>query len=807
MILRILSILILCQLTQTALGQSDVRFSQDIRPILSKKCFQCHGPDEQERKAGLRLDVTNTDDGAYRTRKGSQAIHPGDPDKSALWERISTDDQDDVMPPVEAKMEALTAEEKSLIKRWIEQGAEYEAFWAFTPPVAQALPTLASSDWSQQPIDRFIGQRLEREGLEPQPRASKRTLIRRLSFDLTGLPPTPLEIQNFIEDPSDRAYEDLVDRLLAKPQYGEHMAKYWLDLVRFADTNGLHHDHYREMTPYRDWIIRAFNDNLSFDQFITFQVAGDLYEKPTTDQQIASGFNRLHLIIDRGTALPEESFTRNVIDRVTSVGTAFLGLTVQCAVCHDHKYDPITQKDFYQLFAFFNNFDGGPETGGRSGTDFKRGLQPPYIEFPSQEQSAQRGQLNKAIALLEKEIESLKAEDKEDKDKNTSELKALNIKLRDQKKSRDAIEETIPATLVMKEKEEARQAHILIRGVYDQHGDEVQRDTPSFLPPLSKKSDMASRMDLARWLTGESNPLTARVTVNRFWQQFFGIGIVKTSEDFGVQGELPSHSELLDHLTLSFVESNWDVKQLLRSLVLSETYQQRSQSSPAQYASDPENRLLARGPRFRLDSEMIRDQIIAVSGQLNETLFGKSVKPPQPAKLWATVAMPSSYPRLYEADKGERILRRSVYTFWKRALPPPQMSIFDAPTREACIARRERTNTPLQALLLMNENQYFQAAGHTAQRLLQSSSEGVEGRISSAYEMITSQLPDPDEMASLKEALNDFQDLYSQDAEASRQLTAHVNAPPVSIEKQTELAAWTMLIHSLFNLDVTKTRQ
>jgi hypothetical protein len=806
MIRRIISILILCPLIQTALGQSDVRFGQDIRPILSKKCFQCHGPDEQNRKAGLRLDVTNTDDGAFRTRKGSKAIHPGAPDKSALWERISTDDQDDVMPPPEAKKEALTTEEKSLIKRWIEQGAEYEAFWAFSPPVARSLPTLDHSERSNQPIDRFIGQRLEKEGISPQPTASKRTLIRRLSFDLTGLPPTPFEIQNFVEDPSDQAYENLVDRLLAKPQYGEHMAKYWLDLVRFADTNGLHHDHYREMTPYRDWIIRAFNDNLSFDQFITFQVAGDLFEKPSIDQQIASGFNRLHLIIDRGTALPEESFTRNVIDRVTSVGTAFLGLTVQCAVCHDHKYDPITQKDFYQLFAFFNNFDGGPETGGRSGTDFKRGLQPPYIEFPSHEQSAQRGQLNKAISLLEKEIETLKdAED--DKDKEDPKLKALNGELRKQKKSRDIIEETIPATLVMKEKEEARQAHILIRGVYDQHGDEVERNTPSFLPPLSKQSDKASRMDLARWLTGESNPLTARVTVNRFWQQLFGVGIVKTSEDFGVQGELPSHPELLDYLTISFVESNWDVKQLLRSFVLSETYQQSSKSSTEQYTSDPENRLLARGPRFRLDSEMIRDQIIAVSGQLNETLFGKSVKPPQPAKLWETVAMPSSYPRVYEEDEGERIYRRSVYTFWKRALPPPQMSIFDAPTREACIARRERTNTPLQALLLMNESQYFQAAGHTAQKILQSSNEDIEERISTAYEMITSQLPDSGEMASLKAALTDFQELYSQDAEASRQLTAHLKGPSAGDVKQAELAAWTMLIHSLFNLDVTKTRQ
>ncbi len=807
MTFRSLSIVILGLATSGVAAQDLVRFSQDVRPLLSRKCFHCHGPDEQERKAGLRLDTATAEDGAYRTRRGRTAIQPGDISKSTLWERINSTDHDELMPPPESKIEALTGDEKELVKRWIEQGAPYEAYWAFIPPKFNKLPSPADGRERLNPIDTFIDKRLEHEGIEATPKASKRTLIRRLSFDLTGLPPTPEEIDAFLDDHNDRAYENLVDRLLNKPQYGEHMAKYWLDLVRFADTNGLHHDHYREMTPYRDWIIRAFNDNLPFDQFISYQVAGDLYSSPSVDQQIASGFNRLHLIIDRGTALPEESFTRNVVDRVTAVGTAFLGLTVQCAVCHDHKYDPITQRDFYQLFAFFNNFDGGPETGGRSGTDFKRGLQVPYIEFPSPDQATKRGQLNQAIALIEAEIKALKSDESADKEVNAPKIKSLSDDLKQQQKRRDALVETIPATLVMKEKEEIRPAHILIRGAYDQPGELVERNTPSFLPPLKKESEIASRLDLAKWLVGDSNPLTARVTVNRFWQQLFGVGIVKTSEDFGVQGELPSHPALLDYLSLRFTQSAWDVKKLLRTIVLSETYQRSSKASSEAYATDPENRLLARGARFRLDSEMIRDQILVLSGQLNSTLFGKSVKPPQPEDLWQTVVMPSSYPKRYEPDQGGKIYRRSVYTFWKRAIPPPQMSIFDAPTREACIARRERTNTPLQALLLMNETQYFLAATHTAQRILGQHQLDTEAQLSLAYELVTSQEPSVSETSQMRSALDEFRTLYSEDSAATEHLTQAFLPSTTESERRVELAAWTMLVHSLLNLDVTKTRQ
>ncbi len=463
MILRALSIAVLCLTGTSVLGEDRIRFSRDIRPILSEKCFKCHGPDERKRKAHLRLDRADGDEGAYRASDGSQAVKAGDLDGSALWYRINTDDADEVMPPQSARRGgALTSGEKKLIRQWILEGAVYEGFWAFTPPRPQGLPRLENERWSSRRIDRFVMARLEKEGLQPNPRASKRTLIRRVSLDLTGLPPTIDEIHTFLDDTSEHAYENLVDRLLARPQYGEHMARYWLDLVRFADTNGLHHDHYREMTPYRDWVIRAFNDSLSFDQFITYQVAGDLFPQPSLDQQIASGFNRLHLIIDRGTALPEESFTRNVVDRVSAVGTAFLGLTVQCAVCHDHKYDPITQKDFYQLFAFFNNFDGNPETGGRNGSDFKRGLQPPYINLPTPEQTAELNQIDGEIARLDARIKASKSgQEGSEGGKEKDELKASLNELNQRRKR---IEQAIPAALVMKERAQVRPAYILTRG-------------------------------------------------------------------------------------------------------------------------------------------------------------------------------------------------------------------------------------------------------------------------------------------------------------------------------------------------------
>lgn len=759
-----------------------VSFGLQVRAILSNHCFACHGPDEQHREAELRLDIAS------------------EVDWDELVDRITSTDPDTVMPPPETK-KPLSASQIQTLKHWVRGGANYEKHWAFEP-----LPHRTTSSEREEPlsqlIDHVVGNRLGTAGVAPAAAADKRMLIRRLAFDLTGLPPTLEQVRTFVNDPSDDAYERLVDRLLASPQYGEHVARYWLDLVRFADTNGLHHDHYRDMSPYRDWVIDAFNRNLGFDDFTRYQLAGDLYEAPTTEQQIASGFNRLHLIIDRGTALPEESFNRNVVDRVTAVGTAFLGLTVQCAACHDHKYDPISQKDFYQLYAFFNNFDGGPETGGRGGTDFKRGLQQPYINLPDTDQSKRLADFETQLSELAKEIATLQKSGV----KNTApELKALIAKRKQTQQARDAYLLTVPAALVMRERSQPRPAHILVRGEYDQPGDQVQRNTPAFLPPLrpDTKTGTPSRMDLAEWLVDKSNPLTARVTVNRFWQQLFGVGIVKTSEDFGAQGETPSHPKLLDALAVRFVESGWDVKALFRAIVMSKTYRQTSRASAEQYRLDPENRLLARGARFRLDAEMIRDQLLSVSGLLNPSMRGPSVKPPQPPGLWKLVAMPFSYPREFKPDAGDQIYRRSIYTFWKRGLPPPQMTIFDAPTRESCSARRERTNTPLQALLLMNEQQYFAAARHLAAKLLSRDVEDEE-RLVMAYETITSREPTPSVVARLNAALAEFKTLYRYDPASLRTLLEGADSTTTD---PVELAAWTMTVHSLLNLDATKTRE
>ncbi|MCH2113804.1 MAG: PSD1 and planctomycete cytochrome C domain-containing protein [Pirellulales bacterium] len=801
-----------CLVELCARADEAVDYNRDIRPILSRKCFECHGPDEQSRQAELRLDLADDREGPFTDRDEMPAIRPRDPEGSALWQRIVSEDPDQRMPPADSHKEPLSAAEQEMIRKWILEGAEFEEFWTFVPPREQTVPPVASVAWSSQRIDRFVMARLEREGFEPQPPADRRGLIRRVTFDLTGLPPTRQEVRNFLADRQPDAYERLVDRLIAKPQYGEHMAKYWLDLVRFADTNGIHHDHYREMTPYRDWVIRAFNKNLPFDQFLTYQLAGDLFADPSLDQLIASGYHRLHLVIDVGTALPEESFHRNVVDRVTAFGTTILGLTVQCAQCHDHKYDPITQRDFYQLYAFFNNLDAEPETPGvmphlpilRVPTETQR-ARCDVMDAEINEAAASIAKIKKLLEKSQKPADALAGTSADQGPTVTAELDSAEKRHAQLIKDRKGFENYFPMTLVMKERSEIRPAHIHIRGAYDQMGEEVERDTPAFLPPLQSKGELKTRMDLARWATDSSNPLTARVATNRFWQQLFGVGLVKTSEDFGTQSEWPSHRELLDDLAYHFVASSWDVKALIKSIVMTETYRQSSHVAPQWYRTDPENRLLARGSRFRLDAEMIRDQILAVSGLLVPEMFGKSVKPPQPPNLWKTVSMVSSSTYSFVADEGDKTRRRSIYSFWKRAMPPPQLTIFDAPTRERCIARRERTNTPLQALVLMNEQQYFIAAQHLARDLLADSNATDRQRIARAYESITSRLADKSELATLWEGLEALRAEYEADRSLAKALIADL--PSVADEDAVELAAYTMLINTLFNLDIVKTRE
>ena len=780
-----------------------VSFNRDVRPLLSDRCFQCHGPNEHDRQAELRLDRSDGPDGAYRKHNELPAIQPGSAAGSAVWQRITSEDEDMVMPPSDASKQPLSGEEKDTIRRWIEQGGVYEDFWAFVAPRTPFLPDIEDERWNRQPIDRLVMRRLQDDGLTPKPRADQRTLIRRLSLDLTGLPPSRDDIRRFLADTEPDAWERTVERMMRRQEYGEHMTKYWLDLVRFADTNGIHHDHYREMTPYRDWVIRSLNDNLPYNQFVAWQVAGDLYPNATRDQLIASGFNRLHLIIDRGTALPEESFTRNVVDRVTAVGTAFLGLTVQCAVCHDHKYDPVTMKNFYQLFAFFNNLDAAPETGSGSGTDFKRGLQPPYVRLSTKAQEIQLAEFDRKITDVKVHIEQIakRSSDEQPPHKTHQELEQT---LKDIRAEKQKLEATVPVAMVMKERPDPRPAHILVRGQYDKPGQQVGRNTPGFLPPMQPEGKLATRRDLAEWFISPEHPLTARVAVNRFWQQLFGVGIVKTAEDFGAQGDWPSHPELLDYLAVSFMKSGWDIKALMKQIVLSETYCQTSKATATEFKADPDNRLLARGSRYRLDSEVIRDQILATSGLLNRELFGKSVKPPQPAGLWKSISLPSSYPQIYKADTGDNIYRRSVYTFWKRGMPPPQMTIFNAPSREACIARRERTNTPLQALLMMNELEFFKAARHLAHRTISDRSLSPEDHVAVVYETITSQLPNAGESEEFLAMLDQLQAMYKDKPRLAEQLCEGI-APHADIS-MSELAAWTMLVSTIYNLDITKTR-
>ncbi|WP_255713011.1 DUF1553 domain-containing protein [Rhodopirellula halodulae] len=860
-------------------AESTVSFSRDIRPLLSNRCFACHGPDAESREAGLRLDQADGDEGAI-----GYAIEPGSVKESEVWHRITTDDDSMLMPPPESHLKPFDENERSLIRRWIEEGAVYEDFWAFQPAKRPELPITRNPDWSPYELDRFVLRKLEKQQTRPAVEADPRTLVRRVTFDLTGLPPTRDEIRRFelaYGESPELAWEELVDELLSRPQYGEHIARHWLDLVRFADTNGMHKDFYRNHVAYRDWVIQSFNQNLPYDKFVRDQIAGDLHPEPTREQWVASGFNRLHLIIDRGTALPEESHVKNVLDRVTAVGTAFMGLTVQCAQCHDHKFDPISQKEFFSLYAFFNNIDAEPETNPREVID---GYQEPFVRFPTREQTAELDRLDSELAKLaaeinplskqvqelSKQLKDIQAEEAEEKQKNAAESEAAEpedsnvdnidadtnaeqteevrgelaeltefaanefarqqeadaerIRERDARKQslqneiakakkpldelqkeRDKIqrqrymtERRVDKVMVMKERDEVRKTYVLIRGQYDAPGEEVQRGVPSFLPPLEVEGEVPSRMDLANWLVDPSNPLTARVAVNRFWQLLFGVGLVKTSEDFGNQGEVPSHPELLDELTVSFVESGWDVKALLKRIVMSKTYRQSSNATPEAFNADAENRLLSRGPRYRLDAEMIRDQILFQSGLLSTRMHGPSVKPPQPDGLWRAVSMTGER---FRADEGESRYRRSVYTFWKRAMPPPQMTILNAPNRDACIARRERTNTPTQALLLLNEGEYIRAARKLAQKVL---GQPAESRIMFAYETVTAKLPDVEEVEVLQTLLDDLRNQYATAPELAEQLCEDMATKEP--RENAELAAWTVLCSTLYNLDITKTK-
>jgi len=1163
-----------------------VDFARDVRPILSDRCFACHGPDERARKAGLRLDLRESAFG--RLRGGGRAIVPGDPEASELLSRVGHEDPEERMPPPEAG-DPLTQAEQEVLRQWIAAGANWEEHWAFQP-VRRRAPNPPGPHVAREQswIDRFVFSRLQAEGLSPADEADPYTLVRRVHLDLTGLPPTPEEVEAFVGDERPDAYERLVDRLLATERYGEHMARYWLDAARYGDTHGLHLDNYREMWPYRDHVIEAFRDNQPYDEFLVEALAGDLLPDATLDQKIATGFVRAHVSTAEGGSIVEEVYVRNVVDRVDTLGTVYLGLTVGCAACHDHKFDPITQRDYYQLFAFLNNEDGSPMDGNAKAHE-------PVVKVPSAEQEQRLAELTDEVAAAEAAvvaaveafpyaepepagqeqprvdtlwfddelpgegagqgfdwvdspvfageramarrgegvhqffvemagqklrvgegdvlfahvwidpanpprevmfqwfgdgrgwehrafwgedvigwgqpgtpsrhrvgelpatgryvrlevpardvgflpgavvdgmaftlhggravfdaagIQSAVRQEPEDltwiddavpagakpqgdgktwsfvgaseggpaphrgavalrrsmgeglnqdfftganpplelaagdrlyahvwldpkdppkgiqlqfNDGNWNhrarwggpchgpgtpnggdfvvsealpplgewvrievgiaevglapgsklngwaftqvggtvywddagvrtwsqhddmhlhslavwtrraaqdqslpapvrEAAAMAAPTAEQQKlvrdhfirdvyagSRDAIgaltqvkadlqkkrgelEGQVPTTLVMRERSEPKDAYMLRRGEYDQKGDKVERLTPSFLPPMA--ADLPrNRLGLARWLVSGDNPLTARVAVNRFWQQVFGVGLVKTAEDFGNQGEPPSHPALLDELSLRFRESGWDVKALMRALVTSATYRQSSAVGPEGYARDPENRLLARGPRHRLDAEVVRDQALLLGGLLVEQLGGPGVKPPQPEGLWKAVGYVGSNTANFKSDRGpENVHRRSIYTFWKRTSPPPQMAIFDAPSRESCRVRRERTNTPLQALLLMNDPQFVECARGMASRVLAQPGD-VQERAAWALSVALARPAEPAEIAEVVALVDEQRAAFAADPDGARALIAIGDAPPDPALDPVDLAAWTVGANLLMNLD------
>jgi mono/diheme cytochrome c family protein len=1038
-----------------------IDFQRQVRPILADNCFQCHGPDARSRQAKLRLDVQ---DGAFAERPGGRAIVPGDPENSLVYQRISHQSEARRMPPARLTKKTLSAEQIEVLRRWIEEGASWKQHWSFQPVKRSDLPAVTDETWIRNPIDRFVLARLEAEGLAPAPEADRRALARRVALDLTGLPPDPATLASFLSDPSGDAYEKLVDALLASQHWGEHRARYWLDAARYGDTHGIHIDNYREMYFYRDWVIDAYNRNMPFDEFVVEQVAGDLLPSPTLDQLIATGFHRNNITTNEGGAIPEEYEAIYAKDRADTTATVFLGLTAGCATCHDHKFDPIAQREFYALTAFFRNttqyvmdgnisdpppvlvvpreedrarwqelrklasettaaieehsasvdeslaawlrsgqyrslprpleasaetmtlridaqvevelagkrtavtlhegaaIGGGPggqraltfgerswvelpslpldtttpfslslwlyhpadegdfvvagqhdpeddlrgwtmAIGGRLLTFSLAGNKPPEGEergvtvFPINTKRLPAGEwthivltydgtgeraglaiyrngdaievegseffasvqgrigtakplylgrgvvnsppdglqtrffsggaiadlrvFNRRITAPEAKVLARwpvlqRAREKTPEELDAEERQALRLyylAVEDEELRRLAAKEQeidrewremrrrSGIAEVMQERADAEpEAHVLFRGMYDQPRERVDAGTPAVLPPMSL-SWPKNRMGLARWLVDDANPLTGRVIVNRYWQQVFGIGLVRTSDDFGAQGEPPSHPELLDWLASEYRQSGWDTKRFFRLLVTSSAYRQSARATEAKLERDTENRLLSRGPRFRMDAEMLRDYALAASDLLVRKIGGPSVKPYQPEGVWEMVAMPQSNTRVYRQDSGDKLYRRSLYTFWKRSAPPASMDIFNAPTREHATVERERTNTPLQALVTMNDAQFVEAARTLAQNAMRNAGDGFEARL----DYMTTRLLARDfverERSVAKGSYEAFLDRYRANPGDAGALLAVGDSEPDGALPAVESAAWTMLASELMNLD------
>ncbi len=996
---------------------AEIEFNRDVRPILSNRCFTCHGPDSTTREANLRLDQRES--ATQPASSGLTAIAPGDIDASELIRRITSELDGDRMPPGGAS-KALKPSEVQTLKTWISQGAEYEPHWAFIPPLMPARPRVQYAKWPRNEIDFFVHARLEEQNLKPAKEASRETLIRRLAFDLTGLPPSLDEIDAFLADSKPEAYERMVDSYLHRPAYGEHMARHWLDLARYADSNGYQYDTEREQWVWRDWVIDAYNKNKPFDEFTVEQLAGDLLPDSTAQQRLATGFNRNHGITIEGGIIDEEYRTEYVMDRINTTGQVWLGLTVGCARCHDHKFDPISQKEFYQLYAYFNQV---PERGmrgfepreqipsplasmqrqawdvqlealnaeldkpidldkrleewattlaGKSRTGWEvvrplamhssggttltklednsllagdanpaKDIYTVTARTPQQNLTAVRLEAlthkslpgggpgrhsNSNFVLSEFELTAVSVKDPSKRqpikfrtaladysqknyeidkaidgtaagnngwavdgptrkepatavfiaeqpfgfpegtelkfrlrheagfathgigrprfsitsdspdllvfDSTPAEiLRLVQIPARDRsatetetlktyflahhdprRELRDAIAtlekkkaDAYPATMIMRELPKPRPTHILNRGQYNEPTERVAAGVPAIFPLLSAAVP-SNRLDFARWLVDPQHPLTARVAVNRYWQRVFGMGLVKTSEDFGIQGELPSHPKLLDWLALEFIRSGWDIKHMQRLIVTSATYRQSSHVGREAYQRDPENRLLSRGPRMRLDAEEIRDSALFTSGLLVEQLGGKSVYPYQPKGLWLELNNRPGFSQAYPQGNRDDLYRRGLYTFWKRTAPSPMLKLFDAPEREFCTLRRSRTNTPLQSLLMLNGPQFVEAARHLGERMIKDGGKTLDDRLRYGFRLVTSQQPTADEMKILQEAYAADLNRFQTDREAALKLLEVGESSYADIDEIPVLAAYASVARLLLNLNEAITK-
>lgn len=736
-----------------------VSYNFNIRPILSDKCFKCHGPDPSHREAGLRLDIADSAYAPLKNLKGAFAIVPGKPGRSELIKRVTSTDLTYMMPPPDAHLGMLTDYEKKLFTRWIEQGAKYQRHWAFTPPKVQPLPEVRDKTWPKNDIDYFVLHRMESEGLAPNQQADKERLLKRVCLDIIGLPPSLEMMDRFLADQDGHAYEKIVDSLLRTDQYGEKMAVHWLDVARYADSYGYQDDNIRTQWPWRDWVIHAFNKDLPYDQFLLWQIAGDMLPNATKEQILATGFFRNHKYTEEGGVVPEEYRIEYLVDKTKTYGKGMLGVTIECAQCHDHKYDPFSQKDYYSLLAFFNNTK---EVGYEGDVGVSKPAKMPKLFIDSNDRK-------NLLSFIY--------------DKDTSTLQVS----------------------VMGERDTLRKTYLLNRGRYDAPGVEVH---PNALPAVMKFDTSRfprNRLGLAEWTISKNNPLTARVFVNQMWQEFFGRGIVKTTADFGMQGELPTHPELLDWLAVDFMDHGWDIKRLVKQIVLSATYRQSAAMTSDKEARDPENIYLSRGPRNRLPAEFIRDLVLSSSGLLVRTIGGPSVKPYQPEGLWEGATSGRGVLAAYRQDHNDSLYRRGMYTFIKLTVPPPSMVMFDASNRDQCEVKRLKTNTPLQALIMLNDPTVLEAARVLAERLSLGQT-AAQDKIVKAFRLIVCRKPADRELKTLVDYYNEqLQQFTSRKLDAHRTLAEGEYRHEKQIDENSA-AAMMKVVTILYNLEETITK-